>query len=91
MIWAISYLRDKIFTKFESYIAHYLKRGNVASYDLIMIKTVNTVKYYLKLFLQLFGDLDETKIAELRLLKLIQSVSIPEYLTKFIQYTSRVI
>jgi hypothetical protein len=82
-MWAVSYLRNEIFVRFEPYIAHYLKRENVASCDSIIVKTVNTVGYYLKFLSQLFGDLDETRTAELRLLKLVQFVSIPEYLIKF--------
>jgi hypothetical protein len=82
-MWAASYLKDEAFIRFESYIAHYLERGNVASYDPIMAKTVNTVGHYLEFFSQSFGDLDETKTAKLRLLELVQSVSVPEYLTKF--------
>jgi hypothetical protein len=50
-MWAASYLRNKIFVRFKSYIAHYLKRGNVASCDLIIVKAINTVGHYLKLFL----------------------------------------
>jgi hypothetical protein len=71
MIWAVSYLKDKIFIRFKPYIAYYLKRGNVTSCDLIIIKIMNTVGHYLEFLLQLFDDLDEIKIAELRLLKLI--------------------
>jgi hypothetical protein len=70
-MWAAFYLKSKIFTRFEPYIAHYLERGNVASCDLIIAKAINAVRYYLKFLLQLFGDLDEIKTAELRLLKLI--------------------
>jgi len=42
------------------------------------------IGHYIHLLSQSFGDLDETKTAELRLLKLAQSASVPEYLTKFI-------
>jgi hypothetical protein len=45
---------------------------------------MDTIEYYLEFLSQLFGDLDETRIAELRLLELIQSVSVSEYLIKFI-------
>jgi hypothetical protein len=55
----------------------------MASYNLIVAKIVNTIGHYLELLSQSFGDLNEIKTAELRLLKLIQSVSVPEYLTKF--------
>jgi hypothetical protein len=70
-MWAAFCLKGETFARFESYIAHYLERGNVASYDPIIIKVVDTVGYYLEVFSQLFGDLDEIKTAELRLLKLV--------------------
>ena len=90
MIWAASYLKEKAFARFEPYIVHYLKKGNVADCDLMVIKVVDTIGHYIHFLSQSFGDLDETRTAELRLLKLTQSVSVPEYLTKFTQYTSRV-
>jgi hypothetical protein len=83
-MWAASYLREKAFTRFKPYIAHYLEKGSVTNCDLIIAKVVNTIGYYIHLFSQLFGDLDEIRIAELRLLKLAQSASVSEYLTKFI-------
>jgi hypothetical protein len=55
----------------------------MADCDLIMVKVVNTIGHYIYFFSQLFGDLDEIRTAELRLLKLIQSASVPEYLIKF--------
>jgi hypothetical protein len=82
-MWAVSYLRKKIFARFKPYIAHYLKKGNVADCDLIIIKIVNTIGYYIHFLLQSFGDLDEIKTAKLRLLKLAQFASVSEYLTKF--------
>jgi hypothetical protein len=50
-MWAAFYLRSEAFTRFESYIAHYLKRGNVASCDLMVVKAVDTVGHYLELLL----------------------------------------
>jgi hypothetical protein len=82
-MWATSYLKNEAFIRFKPYIAHYLKRGNVANYDPIIAKAINTVGHYLKLLLQSFGDLNEIRTAELRLLKLVQSASVPEYLIKF--------
>jgi hypothetical protein len=70
-MWAVSYLRDETFARFEPYIVHYLKRGNMASCDLMIAKTMDTVGHYLELFLQLFGDLDEIRTAKLRLLELV--------------------
>jgi hypothetical protein len=43
----------------------------VSSCDLMVIKAINTVGHYLKFLLLLFGDLDEIRIAELRLLELV--------------------
>jgi hypothetical protein len=48
-----------------------------------MTKIVNTIGHFIHFFSQSFGDLDETRIAKLRLLELAQSVSVSEYLTKF--------
>jgi hypothetical protein len=70
-MWAVSYLKEEVFARFEPYIAHYLEKGSVADCDLIIIKVVNTIEHYIYLFLQLFGDLDEIRTAELRLLKLV--------------------
>jgi Retrotransposon gag protein len=47
------------------------------------------VDLYFDLLRQSFGDLDEARTAELRLLDLKQKRSVPEYLTKFTQYGSR--
>jgi len=69
-MWAISYLKDKTFTRFKPYIAHYLERGSVINCDPIIIKIIDTIGHYIYLLLQLFGDLDEIKTAELRLLEL---------------------
>ena len=69
-MWAASYLKEEVFARFKSYIVHYLKKGNVTDCDLIIVKIVNTIGYYIHLFSQSFGDLDEIKTAELRLLEL---------------------
>jgi hypothetical protein len=89
-MWAASYLRGEAFARFKPYIAHYLEKGNVIDCDLMVAKVVDTIGHYIHFFSQSFGDLDEIRIAELRLLELIQSASVPEYLTKFTQYASRV-
>jgi hypothetical protein len=70
-MWAVSYLKDEIFVRFEPYIAYYLERGNVASCDPIVAKVINTVGHYLEFLLQSFGNLDEIRTAELRLLELV--------------------
>jgi hypothetical protein len=70
-MWAASYLKKEIFTRFKPYIAHYLEKGNVIDCDLMIVKVVDTIGHYIHLLLQSFGDLDETRTAELRLLELI--------------------
>jgi hypothetical protein len=69
-MWAVSYLKGEVFTRFKPYIAHYLEKGSIVDCDPIMIKVVNTIGHYIHLFLQSFGDLDEIRTAELRLLEL---------------------
>jgi hypothetical protein len=82
-MWAVSYLKGEIFIRFESYITHYLEKKAMTFCDKIVADIMNTVGHYLDFLAQSFGDLDEAKIAELRLLKFIQAVSVSEYLTKF--------
>jgi hypothetical protein len=82
-MWTTSYLKDKIFTKFEPYIIYYLKKGTMSFYDKIITNVINIIGHYLTLLSQLFGDLNKLKTAKLRLLKLIQTVLILKYLTKF--------
>jgi hypothetical protein len=82
-MWAASYLKSEVFIRFEPYITHYLEKETVALCDKIVADVINTVGNYLNLLAQSFGDLDEVRTAELRLLKLIQAASVSEYLTKF--------
>ena len=70
-MWVISYLKEEAFARFKPYIAHYLKKRSVTDCDPIIAKIMDTIGHYIHLLLQLFGDLDETKTAELRLLELI--------------------
>jgi hypothetical protein len=82
-MWIASYLKGEAFARFKLYIVYYLEKGSVIDCDPIVAKIVDTIGYYIYLLLQSFGDLDEIRIAELRLLKLAQSASVLEYLTKF--------
>jgi len=70
-MWAAFYLKREAFTRFEPYIAHYLEKGSMADCDPIMAKVVNTIGHYIHLLSQSFGDLDEIRTAELRLLELV--------------------
>jgi hypothetical protein len=82
-MWAASYLKGEAFARFKPYIAYYLEKRSVADCDPIVVKVVNTIGHYIHFLLQSFGDLDEIRIVKLRLLKLAQSASVSEYLTKF--------
>jgi hypothetical protein len=55
-----------------------------------MRKMFNNTEYYFNFLRQSFDDLDEARIAELQLLDLKQKGSVPEYLTRFTQYGTRV-
>jgi len=50
-MWATSYLKEEVFAKFKPYIAYYLEKGSVANCDLIIVKVVNTIGYYIHFFL----------------------------------------
>jgi hypothetical protein len=51
---------------------------------------MKNIRVYLELLKQSYGDLNETRTAELQLQELIQIRTVPEYLTRFIQYALRV-
>ena len=70
-MWAAFYLKNKAFARFEPYIMYYLKKGVISLCDKMIIDVMNTVGHYLALLSQLFGDLDKSKTAELRLFKFI--------------------
>jgi hypothetical protein len=89
VIWAASYLKGNAFALFEPYIIYYLEKGNVASCDPMIAKVINKVGNYLNFLLQFYKDLNKARTSELRLLELVQTVSVPEYLTRFTQYAFR--
>jgi hypothetical protein len=78
----ISRLRGETFTRLEPYISQILKKGYANSEEKVK-KMFNNQTAYFDLLRQSFNDLDEIKMTELRLLKLTQKGSVPEYLTKF--------
>jgi hypothetical protein len=90
VIWATSFFRGNTYARFESYIKHYLDREFYFQYN-EPVKTVMTgIEKYLKLLKQSYKNLNETRTAKLQLQKLIQTRTVPEYLTRFIQYALRV-
>jgi len=84
-----SRLRGEAFDRLEPYITQILEKGYAGSEDEVR-KVFNNSDHYFHLLRQSFGDLDEARTAEQRLLELRQKGSVPEYLTKFTQYGFRV-
>jgi hypothetical protein len=70
-MWIVSYLKDKIFIRFESYIIYYLEKGAMSLCDKMIANVINIIGHYLALFSQLFDDLNKLKIVKLRLFKFI--------------------
>jgi hypothetical protein len=89
VIYALSRLRGKTFSRFEPYIAQIIAKG-YGNCEMKVQRIFNSMDLYFDLLRQSFGDLDEARTAELRLLDLKQKGSVPEYLIKFTQYGSRV-
>jgi hypothetical protein len=83
-------LRGEAFDRLEPYITQILEKGYSGSEKKVR-KVFNNLDIYFNLLRQSFGDLDEVRTVELRLLKLRQKGLMPEYLTKFTQYGFRVI
>jgi hypothetical protein len=90
VMWAASYLRGDAYARFEPYMTHYLVRGSQAACDPEVRKVMGSAEEYINLLAQSYGDLDEARTAELQLLDLEQTGTVPEYLTRFTQYSSRV-
>ena len=89
-MWAASFLRGDAYARFEPYMTHYLDRGNADLCSEEVRRVMEVPGAYLELLAQSYGDLDEARSSELRLLELTQTGSVPEYLTRFTQYSSRV-
>jgi Retrotransposon gag protein len=85
----ISRLRGEAFARLEFYISQILEKEYANSEEEVK-RVFNNQAAYFDLLRQSFGDLDEARTAELRLLELTQKGSVPEYLTKFTQFAARV-
>jgi hypothetical protein len=69
---------------------HYLGRKSYFQCDEPVRTVIAGMEIYLELLKQSYGDLNETRTAELQLQELVQTGTVPEYLTRFIQYALRV-
>jgi len=90
VMWAASYLRGDAYARFEPYITHYLEQGSGNQCSDLVKQVYEDVNEYIALLAQSYGDLDEARTSELKLLELTQGGTVPEYLTRFTQYASRV-
>jgi hypothetical protein len=90
VMWAASYLRGDAYARFEPYMSHYLEKGNATLCSPEVKKVMESKAEYMGLLAQSYGDLDEVRTSELQLLALEQTGTVPEYLTRFTQYSSRV-
>jgi Retrotransposon gag protein len=90
VMWAASFLRGDAYARFEPYITHYLDKGNANLCSEEVKKVFNSSPEYVTLLTQSYGDFDEARTAELRLMETTQTGSVPEYLTRFTQHSSRV-
>jgi hypothetical protein len=90
VMWAASYLRGDAYARFEPYMTHYLDKGNANSCSDEVKKVFLSLQEYIALLNQSYGDFDETRTAELKLMETAQTQSVPEYLTRFTQHSSRV-
>ena len=90
VVWAISYLRGDAYARFEPYLEHYLEKRSCSQCKKPVRTIMAGLNNYLELLKQSYGDLNETRTAELQLQDLTQGGTVPEYLTRFTQYASRV-
>jgi hypothetical protein len=90
IIWAVSFLRGDAYARFEPYITHYLDVGTAIKCIPEVRKVLEDIKEYIALLNKSYGDFDEARTAELQLMTTEQRGSVPEYLTRFTQYASRV-
>jgi hypothetical protein len=74
----------------EPFLTARLKGATLNTYTDIIKAVISNINQFLRVLAQSYGDLDEAKIFELQLIKLKQNASVPEYLTRFTQYSSRI-
>ena len=90
MVWAASFFRGDAYARFEPYMEHYLDRKSCFQCDKPVRTIMTGMGIYLELLKQSYGNLNETRTAELQLQELVQIETVSEYLTRFTQYALRV-
>jgi hypothetical protein len=74
----------------ELYITARLEYTSINIYTEATKAVINNVNQFLGVLVQSYRNLNEIRISELQLIKLKQNASVPEYLTRFTQYSSRI-
>jgi hypothetical protein len=86
IIWAAFYLREEAEIRFRSYLEDRLANG--INIRLETSEIFRTTKQYLLFLLMSYGDLNEARMAELKLNRLRQTSTFLEYLAKFIGFAA---
>jgi hypothetical protein len=84
-----SKFKNETFDRLEPYMTQILEKGYAGNEKKVR-KIFNNSDTYFNLLRQSFGNPDEARTAELRLLEFRQKGLVSEYLTKFTQYGFRV-
>jgi hypothetical protein len=90
VLWVASFLRGDAYLRMEPYITARLECASINVCTEATKAVMNNVNQFLGVLAQSYGDLDEVRTSELQLMELKQNASVPEYLTRFTQYSSRV-
>src|SRR5450755_2305857 len=79
VVWAVLYFRGDAYARFEPYLEYYLEKGFCSQYEELVRTIMAGLNNYLGLLKQFYGDLNETRTAELQLQDLTQGGTVPEY------------
>jgi hypothetical protein len=90
VLWVASFLRGDAYLRMELYISARLEVVSINACTDATKAVMTNVNQFLGVLAQSYGDLDEVRTSELQLMELKQNASVPEYLTRFTQYASRV-
>jgi Retrotransposon gag protein len=89
VVWAVSYLRGEAEARFRPYVEDKLMNGVKCRIETTEIFAY-TDNYFAFLFIS-YRDLNEVRTAELKINRLRQKDSFPEYLARFTRYASQIV
>ena len=76
--------------RMEPYISRRLSAGSLSACQETVRTVMSNIDAFLGIIAQSYGDLDEARTSELKLMDLKQQGAVPEYLTRFMQYAFNV-